>query len=100
MERIQLVMLLLNMVVLSFAILSLYYFVRLMRVIKIRRGGILAGSAVFLFVGYVFFILPWVTIGRGVPLMEQLSYGLILVALVILLYGVIRIYRDWREVIT
>ncbi len=100
MERIQLVMILLNVAVLAFAVLSLYYFVRLMRVIKIRRGTILAGSAVFLFVGYVFFILPWVTIGRSVPLMEQLSYGLILVALVILLYGVMRIYRDWREVIT
>ncbi|MFO8132633.1 MAG: hypothetical protein R6U10_01680 [Thermoplasmatota archaeon] len=99
MEEIQLAMILLNGAVLTLAVISLYYFVRLMRVIKIRRGSILAGSAVFLFVGYVFFILPWITIGRSVAIMEQLSYGFILVALAILFYGVIRIYRDWREVI-
>ncbi len=99
MEQIQLAMILLNGAVMALAVISLYYFIRLMRVIKIRRGGILAGSAVFLFVGYVFFILPWVAIGRSVAVMEQLAYGFILVALVILLYGVMRIYRDWKEVI-
>jgi apolipoprotein N-acyltransferase len=99
MEQIQLAMILLNGAVMTLAVISLYYFIRLMRVIKIRRGSILAGSAVFLFIGYVFFILPWVTIGRSVTVMEQLAYGFILVALVILLYGVMRIYRDWKEVI-
>jgi apolipoprotein N-acyltransferase len=100
MEEIQLAMILLNGAVLTLAVISLYYFVRLMRVIKIRRGSIFASSAVFLFIGYVFFILPWITIGSNVTIMEQLAYTFILIALVILFYGVIRIYRDWREVIS
>ena len=100
MKEIQLAMILLNGAVSTLAVISLYYFIRLMRVIKIRRGTIFASSAVFLFIGYVFFILPWVTIGRTVVIMEQFSYAFIMIALVILFYGVIRIYRDWREVIT
>ncbi|HDS58827.1 MAG TPA: hypothetical protein ENN54_00815 [Thermoplasmatales archaeon] len=99
MELIQLVLLVLHIPTLMLAVASLYYYQRVMRLIKVRRGAILVTSGIFLLVGYVVFILPWMAIGEGVELMETMAFGLIFIALVVLLYGVSRIYRDWREVI-
>ncbi len=99
MERVQIAMMLLNSIVLVMAAISFYYFTRLMRLVKVRRGVILAVSGVFLIMGYVFFIIPWITIGENVAVIESASYVLISVALSILLYGVSRIYIDWREAI-
>lgn len=99
MELIQLVLLILHIPILMLAVVSLYYYQRVMRLVKVRRGVILVTSAVFLLVGYVVFILPWIAIGQGVELMETIAFSLIFIALLILLYGVSRIYRDWREVI-
>jgi len=99
MERIQTIMLLLNSIIVILAAYSFYYFNRLMKLVKVRRGSILAVSGVFLLMGYVFFIMPWIAIGEAVPMMEDFSYALILVAFVILLYGVSRIYMDWKGAI-
>lgn len=99
MEKIQLAMLLLNSVVVILAAFSFYYFTRLMKLVKVRRGGILATSGVFLLMGYVFFIMPWIAVGESIVMMEEFSYVLILVAFTIMLYGVIRIYLDWKGAI-
>jgi len=99
MERVQIAMLLLNSVVTILAAVSFRYFTRLMKLVKVRRGAILATSGVFLTIGYAFFIMPWIAIGETVAMIEIFSYMLILVALAILLYGVSRIYVDWRKAI-
>ncbi len=99
MERIQIIMISLNTIILFLAIISFYRFNRLMKLVKVRRGIILAISGVFLLIGYVFFIMPWIAIGESIPLMEVIAYLLISIALIILLYGVSRIYGDWRKAI-
>ena len=99
MERVQIAMLLLNSVVIVLAVASFHYFTRLMKLVKVRRGIILATSGVFLTIGYAFFIMPWMAIGENVDVIELFSYILISIALVILLYGVSRIYVDWREAV-
>ncbi len=99
MERVQIAMLLLNSVVIVLAVASFHYFTRLMKLVKVRRGIILATSGVFLTIGYAFFIMPWMAIGENVDVIELFSYILISIALAILLYGVSRIYVDWREAV-
>jgi apolipoprotein N-acyltransferase len=99
MERVQMAMLLLNSVVIILAVVSFHYFTRLMKLVKVRRGVILATSGVFLTIGYAFFIMPWIAIGESVDVIELFSYMLISIALIVLLYGVSRIYIDWREAI-
>ncbi|RLF64669.1 MAG: hypothetical protein DRN33_01545 [Thermoplasmata archaeon] len=99
MGRIQAIMLLLNSIILILAALSFYYFSRLMKLVKVRRGAILATSGVFLLTGYVFFIMPWIAIGGAIPMMENFSYILVSIAFIILLYGVSRIYMDWKGAI-
>jgi len=99
MQFVQLLLLILHIPVLMLAIASLYYYGRVMRRIQVRQGTVLATSVVFLLVGYVLFILPWIAIGDPVPYLETVAFVLISIALIVLLYGVGRIYRDWREVL-
>jgi apolipoprotein N-acyltransferase len=99
MEFVQLLLSILHIPVLVLAFVSLYYYSRVMRLITVRRGSILVTSGIFLLIGYVLFILPWVVISDRVEAIVSMAYALILVALIVLLYGVGRIYRDWREVI-
>ncbi|MEA2053804.1 MAG: hypothetical protein U9O96_01615 [Candidatus Thermoplasmatota archaeon] len=99
MEKIQVIMIFSNTIIIFLAANSFYYFNRLMKLVKVRRGAILATSGVLLLLGYIFFIMPRMAIGSSIPVMESIAHVLILVAFTILLYGISRIYMDWREVI-
>ncbi len=93
------VMIILNIPPILLALIAFLYFQKLMKLIKVKRGAILALSGIFLFLGYFFFILPWLLIGDEVIMMKELAYFFIMIAFLILLYGVARIYMDWKEVI-
>ncbi|KAA0003033.1 MAG: hypothetical protein FE048_02495 [Thermoplasmata archaeon] len=99
MKTLQLVMIILNIPPILLAFIAFLYFQKLMKLIKVKRGAILALSGVFLFLGYFFFILPWLLIGSEVDIMKEISYSFITIAFLILLYGITRIYMDWKEVI-
>jgi len=92
-------MTLLNIAPVIIAFIAFFYFQKLMKLIKVKRGTILALSGFFLFLGYFFFILPWLLIGSEIILIKEISYLFITTAFLILLYGVARIYMDWKEVI-
>jgi len=98
MQFVQLLLLIIHVPVLMLAIASLYYYTRVMQLIQVRQGTVFVTSGIFLLVGYVLFILPWIAIGDQVPFLETIAFALIFIALTVLLYGVGRIYRDWREV--
>ena len=99
MKTIQLLMLFLNAPPILLGLIAFVYFQKLMKVIKVKRGVILASSGGFLFLGYFFFILPWLIIGSDITIMKEISYLFKTIALLTLLYGVARIYIDWKEVI-
>ncbi len=80
-------------------IASSYYFSRLMKLIRVRRGNILITGAIMMLIGYIFFMLPWIFIGEDVAEIRLLSYIIVLSGLLTLLYGILKIYWDWREVI-
>ena len=48
--------------------------------------------------GYIFFMLPWIFIGEDILEVRIMVYALSLLGLSILLYGVVRIYLDWKGV--
>lgn len=93
------IMIILNIPPIILAFIAFLYFQKLMKLIKVKRGAILALSGIFLFLGYLFFILPWLIIGDEVIIMKELSYIFLIISFLILLYGVARIYMDWKEVI-
>lgn len=99
MKIIQLLMVLLNVPPILLGSIAFFYFNKLNKLIKVKRGLILASSGIFLFVGYLFFILPWLLIGDEIIVMKKASYLFMTIALLALLYGVARIYKDWRGVI-
>jgi len=70
-----------------------------MMLVRIRRGGILVSGAVTLLIGYIFFMLPWIFVGEDIVEIRVFSYYVIMLGLIILVYGVMRIYLDWRGVI-
>ena len=70
-----------------------------MKLIKVRRGNILITGAIMMLIGYIFFMLPWIFIGEDVAEIRLLSYIIVLSGLLTLLYGILKIYWDWREVI-
>ena len=80
-------------------IVSSYYFNRLMKLIKVRRGNILVTGAIMMLIAYIFFMLPWIFIDESVTEIRLLSYIIVLSGLLTLLYGILKIYLDWREVI-
>ena len=80
-------------------IVSSYYFNRLMKLIKVRRGNILITGAIMMLIGYIFFMLPWIFIDESVTEIRLLSYIIVLSGLLTLLYGILKIYLDLREVI-
>ena len=93
------VILLLFIASLILPIVSSYYFNRLMKLIKVRRGNILVTGAIMMLIGYIFFMLPWIFIDESVTEIRLLSYIIVLSGLLTLLYGILKIYLDWREVI-
>ncbi len=99
MKTVQLLMIFLNVPPILLGTIALFYFQKLMKVIKVKRGVLLASSGVFLFLGYFFFILPWLIIGSEITIMKEISYLFITIALLTLLYGITRIYMDWKGVI-
>lgn len=70
-----------------------------MKLIKVRRANVLFVGIIFIFIGYIFFLMPWMFIGEDVVEIKIFSYILILFGLSILLYGIVKIYLDWKEVI-
>jgi len=72
---------------------------QLMMLVRIRRGGVLVSGAVTLLIGYIFFMLPWIFVGEDIVEIRVFSYYVIMLGLIILVYGVMRIYLDWRGVI-
>lgn len=70
-----------------------------MKLIRVRRGNILITGAIMMLIGYIFFMLPWIFIGEDVAEIRLLSYIIVLSGLLTLLYGILKIYWDWREVI-
>ena len=93
------VVLLLFITSLILPIASSYYFNMLMKLIKVRRGNILITGAIMMLIGYIFFMLPWIFIGEDIAEIRLLSYIIVLSGLLTLLYGILKIYWDWREVI-
>ena len=93
------ILLTLMLISLILPILSYKYFMQLMMLVRIRRGGVLVSGAVTLLIGYVFFMLPWIFVGEDIVEIRVFSYYVIMLGLIILVYGVMRIYLDWRGVI-
>jgi len=80
-------------------LLSYRYFLQIMRLMRIRRANLLVAGAVMLVSGYIFFLLPWIFIENDVPLIRLFSYYIVTGGIIVLAYGVYRIYNDWKEVI-
>jgi len=93
------ILLTLMLISLILPILSYKYFMQLMMLVRIRRGGLLVSGAVTLLIGYVFFMLPWIFVGEDIVEIRVFSYYIIMLGSIILVYGVVRIYLDWRGVI-
>ncbi len=79
-------------------ILSYRYFMQLMKLVKIRRSNFLVAGSATILTGYIFFMLPWIFIGNDILLIRIFSYYVIMAGLLILVYAVVKIYLDWREV--
>jgi len=79
-------------------ILSYRYFMQLMKLVKIRRSNFLVAGSATILTGYIFFMLPWIFIGNDILLIRIFSYYVIMAGLIILVYVVVKIYLDWREV--
>jgi hypothetical protein len=78
---------------------SYRYFIKLMKLVKIRIGTFLVAGSATILAGYLFFLLPWLVIGDSILEIRIFSQYVIMTGLLILVYAVIRIYLDWREVI-
>ncbi len=89
----------LTIISLILPVISYRYFIQLMKLVKIRRANFLLAGTMTVLTGYIFFLLPWIFIGNDVPEIRIFSYYIILIGLIILVYGVIKIYMDWKEVI-
>ncbi len=95
-----------HIILIAFTILSLFlagisyhYFSKLMKLVKVRMGNILVFGAFMLLAGYIFFLLPWIFVGEDIYEIRLFSYFLILVGLFIIVYGVVKIYLDWKGVV-
>jgi len=78
-------------------IFSYNYFLKIMKLIKIRVGNLIFIACIILLVAYIFFLLPWIFVGGDIYEIRLLSYSLVSIALFILLYAVIKIYFTWRR---
>jgi len=70
-----------------------------MKLVKIRRSSILVTGTLILLIGYIFFLMPWIFVGDEIIEIRIFSYYIIMFGLLILVYGIIKIYMDWRGVI-
>ncbi len=80
-------------------IFSYIYFNQLMKLVKVRIGNLIVAASFILLTGYIFFLLPWIVIGDDIIEIRIFSYYVILSGLIILIYSVIKMYLDWKEVI-
>ncbi|MEM1514282.1 MAG: hypothetical protein QXN45_05330 [Candidatus Thermoplasmatota archaeon] len=92
----QLMLGILTLISLILPIFSYNYFLKIMKLIKIRVGNLIFIACIILLLAYIFFLLPWIFVGVDIYEIRLISYSLISVALFILLYAVIRIYFTWR----
>ena len=70
-----------------------------MKLVRVRMGNLIVAGSFTLLIGYLFFLLPWMVIGDDIIEIRVFSYYVILIGLVILVYSVIKMYMDWKEVI-
>ena len=70
-----------------------------MKLVRVRMGNLIVAGSFTLLIGYLFFLLPWMVIGDDIIEIRVFSYYVILIGLAILVYSVIKIYMDWKEVI-
>lgn len=99
MELFQIVLLFLTTISLLLPLISYRYFSQLMKLIKIRIGTFLVAGSMIILVGYIFFLLPWLVVGNDIIVIRTLSYYIIMAGLFILIYSVIKVYIDWRDLI-
>ncbi len=97
MFRILIVMLTIPSLILP--IFSYIYFNQLMKLVRVRMGNLIVAGSFTLLIGYLFFLLPWMVIGDDIIEIRVFSYYVILIGLAILVYSVIKMYMDWKEVI-
>ncbi|HDN51381.1 MAG: hypothetical protein DRN21_04590 [Thermoplasmata archaeon] len=94
----RILLLILTLISLVLPILSYRYFMQLMKLVKIRRSNFLVAGSATILTGYVFFMLPWIFVGTDILAIRVFSYYVIMAGLLILVYAVVKIYIDWREV--
>ncbi len=70
-----------------------------MKLVRVRMGNLIVAGSFTLLIGYLFFLLPWMVIGDDIIEIRVFSYYVILIGLAILVYSVIKMYMDWKEVI-
>ncbi|MBC7080835.1 MAG: hypothetical protein H5T44_01060 [Thermoplasmatales archaeon] len=91
--------LLLGIITLASLILPIFsyiYFLKIMKLIKVRVGNLIFIACLIMLIAYSFFLSPWIFIGSDIYEIRLLSYSLISIALIILSYAVIKIYIAWR----
>lgn len=89
----------LTLISLALPIISYRYFVRLMKIAKIKTADAIVAGVATMFAGYIFFMLPWIFIGEEVEMVRYFSYFVVFIGLLILLYAVIKMYNEWKEVV-
>lgn len=80
-------------------IISYKYFNNLMRIAKIKMADLIVAGVATMFIGYIFFMLPWLVIGEDIIEIRVFSYFVVFIGLLILIYAVIKIYLEWEEVV-
>lgn len=94
----QLTLILLCAISLILPFISYRYFVNLMRLVRISIGPFLVAGSSIILIGYLFFISPWIIVGKDIDEIRLISYIVIMAGLSIILYATIKIYLDWRDV--
>ena len=69
-----------------------------MKIAKIKTADAIVAGVATMFAGYIFFMLPWIFIGEEIEFIRVFSYFIVLAGLIILLYAVVKIYSEWKEV--
>ena len=98
MTTFQIILTLLCFISLILPLISYKYFLQLMNLVRISIGPFLVAGSSTILIGYLFFIIPWLIVGKDILEIRIFSYAVILAGLVIILYAIIKIYSDWRNV--
>ncbi len=89
----------LTLISLILPIISYKYFAKLMKIAKIKTADAIVAGVATMFAGYIFFMLPWIFVGEEIEPIRIFSYFVVLAGLIILLYAVVKIYSEWKEVV-